>query len=279
MAQGKRQTSRGGGTATRKRSTNGRRATRSTARKTGARTAARKATRKTTARKGTGRTTTMKKAGARKGSTRKTTGRGTTARRTTKGTGSRQKKMDAITFLKHDHREVEGLFARYRKLGSRSTKTKEEIVQKVIRELSIHAAIEEQLVYPQMEQMMGQGKKKVDHALDEHQEVKEMLAQLEQMTAEDEQMDTIMEKLEESVSEHVEEEETDLFPKFAKVAGREELEQMGEQLRMAKRTAPTRPHPNAPNRPPGNIVMGMASAAMDRARDAGRTIAGRMNGE
>ena len=43
---------------------------------------------------------------------------------------------------------------------------------------------------------------------------------------------------------------------------------MGDALEMAKRAAPTRPHPLAPDTPPANLVAGAVSAVMDIGRDA-----------
>ena len=48
---------------------------------------------------------------------------------------------------------------------------------------------------------------------------------------------------------------------------------MATAMRAAKKVAPTRPHPNAPSTPPGNILIGAAAAVIDKARDmvTGRT--------
>ena len=59
-----------------------------------------------------------------------------------------------------------------------------------------------------------------------------------------------------------------LFPKLRASVGSVELREMGGKLASAKRMAPTHPHPNVPNTPPGNIVGGAAAAVMDKARDA-----------
>jgi len=56
--------------------------------------------------------------------------------------------LDAITLLKDDHKTVKGLFKRYEQAGDRAYTTKRKLADSVIRELSIHAAIEEQLFYP-----------------------------------------------------------------------------------------------------------------------------------
>src|SRR2546421_8260226 len=56
--------------------------------------------------------------------------------------------MDAIALLQRDHKEVEQLFKQFEKLTERAHKSKEKIVNKVIRELAIHSAAEEMLFYP-----------------------------------------------------------------------------------------------------------------------------------
>ena len=56
--------------------------------------------------------------------------------------------MDAITMLKDDHKTVEALFKRFEKAGDKAYVQKREIVDRIIEELSIHAAVEEQVFYP-----------------------------------------------------------------------------------------------------------------------------------
>src|SRR4051812_26398581 len=56
--------------------------------------------------------------------------------------------MDAITLLKSDHKTVEGLFKKFEKAGPSAVKTKQQLVKKIIEELAVHAAIEEQVFYP-----------------------------------------------------------------------------------------------------------------------------------
>ena len=52
--------------------------------------------------------------------------------------------MDAITLLRSDHTTVEQLFKRFEKVGDRAYVEKRQIVDRIIEELSMHAAIEEQ---------------------------------------------------------------------------------------------------------------------------------------
>jgi len=71
-----------------------------------------------------------------------------------------------------------------------------------------------------------------------------------------------------NVRHHVEEEETELFPKLRASITTAELQEMGGALASAKKLAPTHPHPNAPDTPPGNVAAGAAAAVIDKARDA-----------
>jgi hypothetical protein len=56
--------------------------------------------------------------------------------------------MDAITMLREDHRSVEKLFKRFEDAGPRAFVEKRKLVDRIIEELSVHAAIEEQVFYP-----------------------------------------------------------------------------------------------------------------------------------
>ena len=183
--------------------------------------------------------------------------------------------MDAIALLQHDHREVEQLFSQFEKLTERAHKSKEKIVAKVIRELAIHSAIEEMLFYPAVRmaalkanvRTLKEAADTVLESLEEHHVVKWTLTELEKMKPEDERYDAKFKVLMESVRHHVEEEQEELFPKARRLLGPEMLEQLGERLERAKKLAPTRPHPRAPDQPPGNLVAGTVAAVMDRAKD------------
>ena len=172
---------------------------------------------------------------------------------------------DAIQLLTTDHAEVEQMFRQIESLPEGDARN--ELVAGVIRELSIHAAIEEQVLYPAMRKELPDGETLVQEAIDEHQQVKEILAAIEKAASPAER-DPLLVQLIGNVRHHVEEEESELMPKLRASIGSEELREMGGKLAAAKKMAPTHPHPNAPNTPPGNIVGGAAAAVMDKARDA-----------
>jgi hemerythrin-like domain-containing protein len=184
--------------------------------------------------------------------------------------------MDAISLLKEDHRAVEALFKKYEKLGERAAKTKRSTVDKIVRLLSVHASIEETVFYPYVREHAPKLTSTVLEALEEHLVAKWELAALEKMTPADERFDAKVAVLTESVRHHVKEEEKELFPKLRQKLSRKELQELGDALRRAQKTAPTHPHPRAPDEPPANIPVSMASAVVDRARDLGKEAIGKV---
>jgi len=173
--------------------------------------------------------------------------------------------MDAIQLTKKDHRTVEDLFKRYRKLGPRAFKSKQRLAERLTKELSIHAAMEEQLLYPALRGPAGT--RMIDEALSEHQEVKEALAEIQRMKPQDPAFDERVRRVMEDVTHHAKEEERDMLPRLRRALSRKELQELGERMRAAKRLAPTRPHPRAPNAPPANVAVGTMASVVDRVRD------------
>jgi hypothetical protein len=66
----------------------------------------------------------------------------------------------------------------------------------------------------------------------------------------------------------VRDEEDNLFVSLRQACTAEVLQDLGEKVRRAKKTAPTRPHPGAPDTPPANKVLGPGVGLVDRVRDA-----------
>ena len=175
--------------------------------------------------------------------------------------------MDAITLLKEDHRTVEQLFKRFEQAGDRAHVQKRQIVDRIIEELSVHAAIEEQVFYPVARTAVPDTEDIALESLEEHHVAKWLLAELADMDPAHERFDAKVSVLIESVRHHVEEEESDFFPKVREELGRNQLADLGETLADAKTTAPTRPHPRMPDAGPVPLVAGTITGVVDRVRD------------
>ncbi|MFN8050131.1 MAG: hemerythrin domain-containing protein [Acidimicrobiales bacterium] len=180
--------------------------------------------------------------------------------------------MDAITLLKNDHRAVEALFKRYEKAGDRAYVQKREIVDRISEELSKHAAIEEQYFYPVTRATVPAVADISLESLEEHHLVKIVLAELATLDPTDERFHPKVTVLIENVRHHIEEEEGDYFPKVRDELGRAALADLGEAMESAKAGAPTHPHPEMPDTPPGNLV-GVVVGAVDRVTDTVSGIA------
>jgi hemerythrin superfamily protein len=179
---------------------------------------------------------------------------------------------DAIAVLKKDHRAVEQLFRRFER--ARSAPERKRLAGRIVRELSIHAAVEEDLVYPALRRRLDGQVPQVLVALEEHHLAKLALAEIERLDGGDERFEAKVRVLIESVRRHVAEEERDLLPAMKRVLSAEELRSLADLVQRAKGSAPTRPHPTAPDEPPGSTIANAGAAAYDRSRDAlGRGIA------
>ena len=174
--------------------------------------------------------------------------------------------MDAITLLKQDHKTVEKLFKQFEKTTAPAEQRK--LAERIVKELSVHAAIEEMVFYPAVRERVPQEEDTVLESLEEHHIVKWVLNELDDMKPDHERFKAKMTVLIENVRHHVEEEESELFPEVRKVIKRKELGELGDALEQAKKTAPTSPHPRAPDTPPANLVAGPTAAVVDKAKTA-----------
>lgn len=171
--------------------------------------------------------------------------------------------MDAIELLGHDHRVVEQLFRDYR--AAASDAQRRAVVEILIRELSKHAALEEVLFYPFAARVLDDGQ--VDRHLAGHAPIKELLLRLDRCRAGDPGQDELMERLASAVARHVRDDEDQLMPLLSERADQQALRELGHEIDQGKQSAPTRPHPHAPDTPPALALAAPVAAIYDRLRD------------
>lgn len=111
--------------------------------------------------------------------------------------------MDAIALLKADHRAVEELFEKYE--ASKSAAQKAKLAGQICLELSVHATIEEELLYPICEGAVEEDM--LDEAYVEHDGAKQLIAELMDGSPSDEFYDAKVKVLSEMIKHHVKEEE------------------------------------------------------------------------
>jgi len=187
--------------------------------------------------------------------------------------------MDAIETLLNDHRTVESLFKQFEITSDLIEKRA--ILCTLIKEISVHSVLEEEFIYPLfLSKGLEDGEELNCQHLDEHQQVKNTLDKIDQWVSQLPRDSSIwvfptgdILLVKSLLEEHIKEEEDVSFPLLKEKISEDELKGLSLTMSMARLIAPTHPHPNAPNKPPLNMVAGMPAAAMDRLFDlANRTF-------
>ena len=143
---------------------------------------------------------------------------------------------NAMEMLRQDHRKVKELFEQFE--HAEESQAKEQIVENTVRELEVHAALEEEIFYPAAEEQIDE-KESIDEAREEHHVVKLLIDELKKMGADDERYDAKYKVLSESVKHHIEEEESELFPKLE---GQLDAEALGAQMENREQELQRQPH-------------------------------------
>lgn len=180
--------------------------------------------------------------------------------------------VDGIELLIADHRQVDQLYAEFQAASRSDTQRRNELRNEIVRQLSMHAVVEEEYLYPLTAEAFPGGEGLSEHSVEDHQTIKNLLHEVEGMKPGDARLDDTLAAVIAEVTEHVAEEEGELFPKLRTAVGQERIDELGQQLRTAKLVAPTRPHPRAPNRPPFNQLLAPGTAVLDRLRDLVRAF-------
>ncbi|NIH79471.1 hemerythrin domain-containing protein [Amycolatopsis viridis] len=175
-------------------------------------------------------------------------------------------KPDLISVIISDHRHVERVFTEL-EAGTGTPEHRRDLADHVIAELVRHSVAEEQFMYPAARKYLENGDQLADHELEEHAEAEEVMKQLEDVPATDPRFDELMRQLMQDIRHHIEDEEQDLLPKLQAACSAEELQDLGDKVERAKKMAPTRPHPSAPDRPPLNLILDPGAGLIDKIRD------------
>jgi hemerythrin superfamily protein len=140
--------------------------------------------------------------------------------------------MDALELLKTDHKTVKNLFKKTEE--SKNNKQQKQLFEEIKTELETHTFIEETIFYPAVAKN-DELKDMVLESLEEHKQVKTLLREMENLTADSEKFEPKLKVLMENVEHHAEEEEEGkMFPKVRKLMNAETLEQLGQELEAAK---------------------------------------------
>jgi hemerythrin superfamily protein len=139
--------------------------------------------------------------------------------------------MDAIALLKADHRQVEEWFEQFEK--ARDEDRKQTLATKICEALKVHTTIEEEIFYPAF--LEATEDKDTHHEAEiEHEGAKNLIAQIEASSPDDDYFDSKVKVLSEMIKHHVKEEEQP-GGMFAEARKSEmDLDALGEQMAQRK---------------------------------------------
>jgi hypothetical protein len=133
---------------------------------------------------------------------------------------------DALEFLREQHDEVLELFER---LEAVEDDEKDEVFRELADRIAAHTTIEEKLFYPSV--LSEQTAALLLEATEEHLAAKRVLADLLELSPDDEHFDAKITVLKEEIRHHAkDEEEAKLFPIVQKMLTEEELAALGNEL-------------------------------------------------
>jgi hemerythrin superfamily protein len=149
-----------------------------------------------------------------------------TSRTTTRAAAAARTRI--LDELKDDHRRVQKAYRQFRKLDCEQDPAAcEAIVQQTLQELQVHAALEEELLYPAARGSIADDAL-VDEAEVEHESAHALIARLLETTADDPKYGARFVVLCEYVQHHVREEERELFPQLERA--RLDWEALAQQM-------------------------------------------------
>jgi hemerythrin superfamily protein len=179
--------------------------------------------------------------------------------------------LDVVDVLTADHRDVTGLIGEIR--AATDPTVRRDVTDMMISELVRHAVAEEMYVYPAMRKYLPDGEKSVEHDVEEHKDIEKTLKRLESADVSSAEFARELDRLEELLADHVRDEEADQFPELRQRIPHDELVELAHKVETAKKLAPTRPHPGAPNSQLFHKLVGPGVGLVDRLHDklTGRT--------
>jgi hemerythrin superfamily protein len=172
---------------------------------------------------------------------------------------------DVIDVLTADHRDVTALIGEIWTV--RDPMVRRDLTDTAISELVRHAVAEEMYVYPAMRKHLPDGDRAVEHDVEEHKELERVMKQLEGLEVSSVEFDETLRRFEAVLADHVQDEESEQFPELRRLIPHEDLVELAGKVETAKKLAPTRPHPGAPNAELFHKLAGPGVGLVDRLRD------------
>jgi hemerythrin superfamily protein len=177
---------------------------------------------------------------------------------------------------RRDHVELDRLL---HELDGTTGRAQEEVLTRIDRLVFSHAFAEETVLWPVVRRVLPDGDALTLRVEEEHQEVNELVAELETLGHDDPRRPERLARLVAVLREDVRDEEDVLLPRLQERLDPAELRRLGRQWEFTRRISPTRAHPTVSRRPPGNALSALPLSVLDRTRDVVDAVVRRAPGQ
>ena len=136
---------------------------------------------------------------------------------------------DIIDMLVVEHRVLEGLMADLE--TTRDLALWREVLETAIASLKNHAAREERFLHPLTRARVPSGDALADHELREHADADRIIDRIKSLEHTDPELDPLVTTMMTDLRRHVQEEETEIFPRLRSACPPETLRELAERAR------------------------------------------------
>ena len=172
--------------------------------------------------------------------------------------------VSVLARQKRDHVKLNQLF---KELNATEPSEQDDVLRRIYRLVFPHAFAEESVLWPVIRRVLPDGEELTLQIEREHQEVNELVTDLEGMAVDAPERPRKLARLVEVLRADVRDEEDVLLPRLQAAVDVDQLRRLGVAWETVRRTAPTRAHPVVARRPPGNVVAAVPLSVVDRLRD------------
>ncbi|GHH45549.1 hemerythrin domain-containing protein [Streptomyces candidus] len=167
---------------------------------------------------------------------------------------------------RREHAEMDRLMDRYQRLTDSEEQAR--LLKEIVQLVFSHAFAEETVLWPAVRCSVPDGEELTARVEQEHQQINDLTSEIERLDPQDPRRDEMVRRVFALIRQDIRDEEDELLPRLQDALNPAGLRRLGAAWEAVRRSAPTRPHPAVPRRPPGNALLGIPLSGYDRARDA-----------
>ena len=153
----------------------------------------------------------------------------------------KRRAMRVTTILTKDHRMVSGMIRTLEMTPRFNGMVRKTLLEQIRNSVMVHAQAEEEVLYPAMRNLMFMGgTSRVDESYREHQQLKDLLNEMQHMDPNSDAFDTKFQDFKNKIEHHVDEEENEMFPIIRDRMSTDRQEQLGQRIHDRKMSLKTR---------------------------------------